>query len=253
MNILKKIRARLTLRMVSGFTTLVLIVTIALCLFFTLQSLSVGYVSCFGTSVFRVVTGSMEPEIPVGALLVAQKTDIDDIRERDIVCYRSGRSQLGGAIITHRVVGIYRDPNGALVLQTKGDANPAADIEVVTEGQLIGRVKTYTGSGSAMAKVIEFLTGDVGFLACILLPVLLIAGFIFRDAVRSMKKAIADAKKQLDEEEQPKVALSEQEYAQLYKQVEEEMRKEMAGHVEQPESGDLQVDVVSSPASDTEA
>ena len=104
-----------------------------------------------------------------------------------------------------------------------------------------------------MAKVIEFLTGDVGFLACILLPVLLIAGFIFRDAVRSMKKAIADAKKHLDEEEQPKVALSEQEYAQLYKQVEEEMRKEMAGHVEQPENGDLQVDVVSSPASDTEA
>ena len=228
MHIIQKIRSRLNWRLASGFTTLVLVAAIALCLFFTLQSLSTGYVSFFGTSVFRVVTGSMEPEIPVGALLIAQKTDIDDIGERDIVCYRSSSTQLGGIIITHRVVGIYRDPNGDVVLQTKGDANPAADTQMVTEEQLIGRVKTYTGSESAMAKIIQFLTGDIGFLACILLPVLLIAGFIFRDAVRGMKETIDAAKKQLDEQPAPpRVALSDQEYAQLCQQIEDEVRKEM--------------------------
>ncbi len=257
MNIFKKIRARLTLRLASGFTTLVLVAVIALCLFLTLQSLSVGYVSFFGNSVFRVVTGSMEPEIPVGALLIAQKTDIEDIRERDIVCYRSSNTQLGGIIITHRVVGIYRDPNGDVVLQTKGDANPAADTEAVTDKQLIGRVKTYTGSGSSMAKVIQFLTSDFGFLACILVPVLLIAGFIFRDAVRGMKEAIDATKKQLDEQQTPpESALSEQEYAQLCQQIEEEVRKEMEQHVEEPDDHTAQefepCDVVPSPANDGE-
>ena len=257
MNIFKKIRARLTLRLVSGFTTLVLVAVIALCLFFTLQSLSVGYVSFFGNSVFRVVTGSMEPEIPVGALLIAKKTDIETIRERDIVCYRSSNTQLGGIIITHRVVGIYHDPNGEVVLQTKGDANPAADTEAVTEAQLIGRVKTYTGSGSTMAKVIQFLTSDFGFLACILLPVLLIAGFIFRDAVRGMKEAIDTAKQQLDEQPTPsETTLSEQEYEQLCQQIEEEVRKEMEQHVEETDSHGARAaepcDVAPSPANDNE-
>ncbi len=233
MSILKKIQRRLNLRLVSGFTTLLLIVTVALCLFFTLQSLSAGYVSIFGTSVFRVVTGSMEPEIPVGALLIAKQVEMGEIQERDIICYRSNEPGLGPAIITHRVVAVYQMPDGSIALQTKGDANPTADPNPVTEKQIIGRVTNYTGDGSKMAELIRFLTSDFGFLACIILPVILIAGWIFRDAIKGMKEAIAAAKKELDAQDgAPKPALSEQEYAEIYQKVEEELRKEMEQDVE---------------------
>lgn len=233
MSILKKIQRRLNLRLVSGFTTLLLIITVACCLFFTLQTLSAGYVSIFGTSVFRVVTGSMEPEIPVGALLIAKQVEMEEIQERDIICYRSNEPGLGPAIITHRVVAIYQMPDGSRALQTKGDANPTADPNPVTEKQIVGRVTNYTGDGSKMAELIRFLTSDFGFLACIILPVILIAGWIFRDAMKGMKEAIAAAKKELDAQgSATPSALSEQEYAELYQKVEEELRKEMEQDVE---------------------
>lgn len=216
-----------------------LIATVAGCLFLTLQSLSTGYVSIGGASVFRVVTGSMEPEIPVGSLLVAKRTDIEQIKERDIICYRSNEPGLGPAIITHRVVGIFEAPDGSIHLQTKGDANPIADPRTVTENQLVGRVEHYTGDGNIMAELIQFLTSDFGFLACIILPVLLIAGWIFRDAIKGIKEAIDAANKQLEEQKSaPAPVLSEQEYAEIYQKVEQELRKEMEQDVQEDIAAD---------------
>lgn len=229
MNVFKMDPSRLKQRLIGGFTSLLLIITVAGCLFFTLQSLSAGYVSVFGTSVFRVVTGSMEPEIPVGSLLISKQTPIEQIKEQDIICYRTDDPHLGVAIITHRVVGVFEAPDGSVLLQTKGDANPTADPNPVSARQLIGRVEHYTGDDSKMAGFINFITSDFGFLACILVPVILIAAWVFRDAVKSIRTALDSAKKQLAEQEASaaKTSLSEQEYEALYRQVEEELRKEM--------------------------
>ena len=238
MNVFKRDPSQLKQRLLGGLTTLFLVVTVAVCLFFTLQSLSTGYVSVFGTSVFRVVTGSMEPEIPVGSLLVSQKTPIEQIKEQDVICYRTNDPHLGVAVITHRVVARFTAPDGSVLLQTKGDANPTADPNLVSARQLIGRVEHYTGDDSKMAGFINFITSDFGFLAGIIVPVILIAGWIFRDAVKSIKTALDSAKKQLAEQEKSAApALSEQEYAALYRQVEEELRKEMEQDVRENTQG----------------
>lgn len=228
----KKMKTALKFRMISGFSTLVLVIAIAVCLFFTLQSLSLGYVSFGGTSMFRVVTGSMEPEIPVGSLLVSKKADVKTISVDDIVCFRSKEQSVRGIIITHRVIEIFTTPDGSTVLQTKGDANLTADVNVVTQDNLIGRVVWHTGDGSTMAKVINFVTSDFGFLACIILPVVLIAVWIFKDAIKSMKKAISDAESMLKENqvksaEMSDVSISKEEYEALYNKIEQEVRKEL--------------------------
>ncbi len=238
-------RKNLKTRLISGMTTVLLLVALVACVFFTLQSLSVGHISFGGISVFRVVTGSMEPEISVGALLAAKKVDIQDVAVKDIVCYRAEASGLGKVVITHRVVGIQRLPNGNTVLQTKGDANITEDANCVSEAQLIGRVIWHTGDGSTMAQILQFLTSDFGFLACILLPVVLIAIWICRDAVKSMKKAVAAVEQQLQEQEKKArqaAALSEQEYAQMYDRIAKEVRKELeqdAAQSVEPEQTDL--------------
>lgn len=224
-----RMKKNLKLKLISGFTTLLLIITVVACLFFTLQSLSKGYVSVGGTSLFRVVTGSMEPKIPTGSLLISKDCDIEKISVDDIVCYRSSSDGQRGMIITHRVIGIYKLSDGSTVLQAKGDANLTADNEFVTQKNLIGRVVWHTGDGSKMAKVIDFLTSDFGFLACVILPVILIAVWIFKDAIKSMKKAISEAEEQLNEnsENTPKADISEAEYKALYEKIEEELRKEL--------------------------
>lgn len=219
---------RLKNKLISAGATVLLLVALVCCVFFTLQSISTGYVSFGGVSVFRVVTGSMEPEISVGALLAAQKVDIETIKERDIVCYRATAQGVGKVVITHRVVGVGHLPDGSTVLQTKGDANLTADAEYVSQAQLIGRVIWHTGDGSFMARVLQFLTSDFGFLACILLPVILIAIWICRDAIKNMKKAIQDVEEQLQaQEKQEKVTISAEEYAQMVAKVQEEVRKEL--------------------------
>lgn len=229
-----KMKTGIKIRLISGFTTLLLIISIVSCLFFTLQSLSVGYVSLGGTSLFRVVTGSMEPAISIGSLLVSKKTDINTIDIDDIVCFRSKEQGIRGMIITHRVIDTYETPDGNLVLQTKGDANLTADIDYVSQDNLIGRVIWHTGDGSNMARIINFLTSDFGFIACIILPVILIAVWIFRDAIKNMKKAIADAESKLNSvNEEPNSLISKEEYKDLYNKIQEEVRKELEQNAEE--------------------
>lgn len=222
-------------RLISGFTTLLLLLAVVGCLFVVLQSLSKGYVEIGGSSVFRVVTGSMEPHIPVGALLVSRQADIDQIQEDDIVCFRSKEPGLQGMIITHRVVRVLTAPDGSPMLQTQGDSNLVVDVHYVTDDNLIGRVIWHTGDESVMAGMIQFLTGDFGFLACVVLPVILVAVWIFRDAAKSLRKEILRVEQQLEQKESVggEKTLTEEEYAQLYHQLEEEVRKEMEQHAEQ--------------------
>ena len=66
-------------RYLSALTTIALILVVALCLYVTIQVLSHGYANLCGFMMFRVVTGSMEPTIPVGALLVTKQVDIESV------------------------------------------------------------------------------------------------------------------------------------------------------------------------------
>ena len=226
-------------RIVSGFTTLLLLVSVVVCLFVVVQSMSEGYVRVGGYSLFRVVTGSMEPTIPIGSVLIARETPIGELETDDIVCFRSTNPGSEGMIVTHRVIGVYDTPDGVRCLRTRGDNNPSMDPNPVTDDNVIGRIIRHTGDGSKMAGLINFITGDFGFLACIVLPVLLVAVWIFRDASKNLKKEIARVEAQLEAQEQQQqrrrrheselaaAGMTEEEYQQLCKQIEEEVRKEM--------------------------
>ena len=93
-------------RRISTLVTILLILAVLLCLYVVIQVLSNGYVNFGGFMMFRVVTGSMEPTIPVGALLVTRQVDIETIRLEDIICFRTQETEIWGKIVTHRVVGI---------------------------------------------------------------------------------------------------------------------------------------------------
>lgn len=224
-------------RIASEFASLLLLVTVIICLFVVLQSISNGYVEFAGVSLFRVVTGSMEPTIPIDAVLVVRNTEIENIHMDDIVCFRSTNPGSGGMIITHRVVAVYDTPDGVRCLRTKGDNNLSVDVNPITQHQLIGRVIWHTGAGSKMAEIISFLTGRYGFLACIVLPVLLVAIWVFRDASKNLKKEIKAVNERLEQQDaqnanKTTTALTDQEYLEMYKRLEDEVRKEMEQHAQ---------------------
>ncbi|MFC6355888.1 signal peptidase I [Luethyella okanaganae] len=119
-----------------------------------------------------VVSGSMEPTIPVGSMILATEVSAAEIAPGDVVTVdRPG----GRGLVSHRVVSI-ESQNGGYSIVLKGDANETADPEpylVSTVGKLVvslpvvgyvaAALKTPIGIGSVVALLIlVFVLGFVG-------------------------------------------------------------------------------------------
>lgn len=178
--------------------TVFLVFAVVFCLYASVQTLNKGYVSLGRFSFFRVVTGSMEPTIPVGSLILSEKEDIDNIRIEDVICFYS--VNMRGQIITHRVIERKVSDDGQINLHTKGDANTVADGYNVNESNLIGKVIWVSGQSNFFANLVNFFTSSIGFLACIAFPLLLIVGITLRNSINKMK---GDMKKILDILDEP--------------------------------------------------
>lgn len=210
-----------------------LVISVLLCVGVLAQVLSKGYVSVGGYSMFRVVTGSMEPEIPVGSLIISKSVEIEEIQTGDIVNFRSKESGMLGMVITHRVIGRYENANGNILLETKGDANRYTDGFFVEKDNLIGKTVSYTKEGNLIAGILSLLTNKVGFLACIVIPCLMIGILTMRDCVNSLREEIDAVSQQLDEVKDaasnraPEQQLSETEYQALCDRLRSELLEEL--------------------------
>ena len=180
------------------FSSVFLAFAASVCLIFGAQVASKGYVKVGGYSVFRVITGSMEPTISTGAVLLCKETMIEQIETDDIVCYRTKIPEIYGSIVTHRVISVIESKDAAVYLETKGDANVSSDPYYVDASNLIGRVVWYSGTKNLINDVLSFLSGEIGFLVCIVLPILVVSGMVMQSAVKNLQKDLALVKSKLN-------------------------------------------------------
>jgi signal peptidase len=83
-----------------------------------------------------ILTGSMQPALHPGDMVIAQRVTADRLAVGDIVSFRSP----SGFTITHRVRSIVRGRDGRLRIETRGDANNASEHWVVDRAAQVGRV-----------------------------------------------------------------------------------------------------------------
>ncbi len=96
-----------------------------------------------GYEIYTVVSGSMEPTLPVDSLVYVEPADPAEIQPGEIVAFWRD-----GTVVTHRVVENRREENS---LVTRGDANDMEDMDPVSYLNLIGRVKYHVpGLGMLM-------------------------------------------------------------------------------------------------------
>ena len=141
--------------------TAIIIIVIVLCL-----SLIIPRV--FGISSYTVLTGSMEPSVPVGSVVYAKAIEPSALETGDIVVFYDGRNDIP---VTHRVV--ENQTEDAQII-TKGDANESTDItpipyqnvigKVVLHLPVLGRLLVLLGSLAGKAAALAFILG--GFLLC---------------------------------------------------------------------------------------
>lgn len=117
----------MVIKICNVLTTLLLIVLLVLAVLLVGPNL-IGYQN------YVVLTGSMEPNIPIGAMVtVDAKADPTKIEPEQVITY-----QLSGTMLsTHRVVENNTDERYFI---TKGDANQNADLIPIAYEQLVGRV-----------------------------------------------------------------------------------------------------------------
>lgn len=84
-----------------------------------------------GLDGYAVTSGSMEPVLPVGAMIWIREKH--EIKQGDIITF-----QVGESVITHRVAEVLPENQGYI---TKGDANENRDAKITERSQVLGCVR----------------------------------------------------------------------------------------------------------------
>jgi signal peptidase len=98
--------------------------------------LAVGAASLLGYQSFKVLSGSMEPAIQTGDLVIDEQISPPASRVGDVITFREPGSR---RLITHRLVGM-RIEHGWAQMRTRGDANNTPERWSIPADGQIGRV-----------------------------------------------------------------------------------------------------------------
>ncbi len=131
-----------------------------------------GAPSILGHSLFRVVSGSMEPAIKENDMIVVRQCGAGEVKTGDIISFYSRDPALNSAVNTHRVTAI-EDEDGTRVFTTKGDANPVEDKYTVGEKELIGVVVFHSALLGGLSRLVSNPVVFVPLIAVPLLAILL--------------------------------------------------------------------------------
>ena len=163
--------------------------------------------SIAGFSPLTVQTDSMKPTFSSGDLIIIKKCDPDTLEVGDIITFHT-IIENQYALNTHRIKEITEE-NGIKNYVTKGDNNALEDTHIITGADIAGK---YVTKIPLIGKIMNFISGTVGFLVCIVFPLFIF--FIYQIyhlimIVIEMKKAAAVEEAVTLEEEKAKKALEE--------------------------------------------
>jgi len=134
-------------------------------------------VSLAGDTLYEpVYTGSMEPAIPVGSVVVIKPVNPETLKIGDIICFQLSEP----TSITHRIINITDEG-----FVTKGDANEDPDQWIVKKENVIGKVILTI---PFIGYIGYFVRTPIGFILLIILPASLIIILEIRNIIKELRK-----------------------------------------------------------------
>ena len=125
----------------------------------------------FGVKSLTVLSGSMEPTIEVGDIVVVRQIPAAEARVGDVVTFRDPGDR--DRLITHRVRRI-SVADGAVSFETKGDANTSVEEWDIAKDGTIGLVMYRVPK---LGYVLFYVHGALGRLLLVVVPALLLGAY----------------------------------------------------------------------------
>ena len=136
-------------RILGVIGTILMVLTIAACLGLVIPKIA-------GYDAYVVVSGSMEPNIPVGSIAYSKEVDPAELQTGDVIVFIDPAR--GTTPITHRVVS---NDTAAGTIITKGDANDREDVNPATYDNVVGKVDFHVPRVGFVAAMLTSTQGKI--------------------------------------------------------------------------------------------
>ena len=141
-----------------------------------------------GMSEYAVLTGSMEPTIPVGSLVYDQEFQESELKVGDVVTYQISE----GTLVTHRVVEINEEDRTVI---TQGDANNAEDANPVSYDNIVGVCAFHL---PALGYISIYIRTGIGIgIICGVIVVILLLNYLPELFSKDTKKVSTEKEKEI--------------------------------------------------------
>lgn len=180
--------------------------------------------SVFGIKPFIVLSGSMEPEIHKGDIILTKVVDPESLRVEDVIAFRDAEN----TVTTHRIIDIVEE-SGVEYFITKGDNNSTQDRNLVEKSDVEGiYIMRVPGIGSMMQSLSQPTTIMVLVVG---ITVIFIIGFTISNKKQQEIERQEFLEFKLMKEQQEKEAQKQQEEKERqefleYKRMKEQQEKE---------------------------
>jgi len=149
----------------------------AIVIIFAFFAISSKY-SIFGIKMLVVKSGSMEPTIKTGSLVIDKS--FSDYQINEIVTFQNSKKLT--ETTTHRITN-KEDKDGNILFTTKGDANNADDADKLTPDRIVGKVVFKI---AYLGYTVAFSRTTPGLIILIIIP----ATIIIYDEINKIKNEI---------------------------------------------------------------
>jgi len=132
----------------------------------------------FSSRLAVVYSGSMKPEMPVGAVAWMAPVDPAEIEVGDIIAFNPPSQP--DVTVSHRVIEVIKGET--LAFSTKGDANEDPDWDIVPADHVLAKVTfSMPNLGRVLLYIGQYTKGRIGFVLFIAVPTVLLIGSAMRD------------------------------------------------------------------------
>ena len=148
-------------------------------------------IKIFGFKIYTILSGSMEPNYHVGALVYVKETPQEELKEKDTISFYISDN----TIATHRIIEVVED-EGKTYYRTQGDANEMEDASLTPYEKVIGKV---IFSIPLLGYLSSFIQQPPGNFVAIAVGLILIVIVFILDSLTETKKE--DKKTEVKNEE----------------------------------------------------